>query len=141
MKWEMIIRSLLYQSPVLLVCLLGGFLAIFLMGKSKGAGLLAMLGCGAMFVARIGGIVVAEYIFSLHMKDDVTHKELTNYTMINSIVFSLGFATGLLLLLIAAMMGRKPKPDRRDDDRPRERVPQQRATRVPEERPPQDDRP
>ena len=110
-----ILRNLLHQSPVLLVCLLGGFLAIFLMGRSKGAGLLAMFGCGAMFLARVGGFVANEYISGMREKDGLTNDQLSTYFMISNIAFSVGFASGLLMLLIAAMIGRKPKMDLRDE--------------------------
>ena len=102
-----IVGSFVMQLPILLVCLVAGFVVLTRWNHSPRASLWALLGFGLAlalcFIIPIGQAVVSQWMMQ---NEPVTHR--ANVFSGLSILWALLRATTYALLLVAVFAGRSP---------------------------------
>jgi hypothetical protein len=95
-----LVRTLAYQSPGLLICIVGMALALIFWRRCPVPSLLTLLGLGLRFVAILGNVIAIQILVGTNRSFMIG---------IVGIIVQLMSAIGLGLLLAAVFMGRGAK--------------------------------
>jgi hypothetical protein len=105
-----LLRQLMYQSPQLLVCLIGFVLGLVYMSRHRSASLLAIWGTVLMMVTTLVAAAVHAYLLDRFLDE---HWPADRYAMLSGVVAIVGSVLrgiGLALIVAAVFVGRRPAP-------------------------------
>jgi hypothetical protein len=107
---EQLVSQLATVSPLLLAYTLGGIVAIARWRRHPQASLWALLGLGLLFLEVIGSISARVRLMRM-INDGGFGGDVQGWFLIVGMAGSLAQALGIVLLLVAAFVGRGEAPD------------------------------
>jgi hypothetical protein len=102
-----ILRTLLTQSPVLLVCLAGTILALVLCPRCPAAGVLLLIGTVVLLMSSVGWPFLYQYLIHSYSRWGWSSERLSEVFTTVSIVSSFVHAAGIGLIIAAVFVGRR----------------------------------
>lgn len=106
------VSPLVVQSPLLIACLVGAILGIINFPRRPTVGMLLALGCGIQFFAVIVFALSQAYFTYQRMENGWSTSTMASMMSILGFAGGIARATGVSLLIAAALVGRGPsQPD------------------------------
>lgn len=112
---------LIYQTPALVVALVGAILSLTNMKRCSSASMMTLLGCGLLGLGAVIFLVVRVLLFEEMRGGNMANKRYAEISMLVGIASSLTYGLALGLIVLAVFTGRKPLSDSRRDARPNPR--------------------
>ena len=100
------LQLLVYQAPTLLVALVGLILGLVNLRRCPGPALLTLLGCGLFVLTDFFSLVVRAALFEQMRDRAMPAERYAQLMFVVGIAGSLGYALGVLLVVVAVFSGR-----------------------------------
>jgi hypothetical protein len=103
-----VFQQLLYQSPLLLVYLVGLIVAMVMFSRCPRAAMLTIIGTGTLLFVAIGMVVLQTYLISArNTGGGITMQNYSTIIMTSNVIANILRAIAMGLIIAAVFVGRK----------------------------------